>query len=269
MESGAAPRGYDRTPVLVGAAIAVLITLVATIDFRGVVDDIPPVPPTCVPATDQECNDARFVDLQARLSRADELEDDYAPRMWLYGLGALAAVLAGAGVAFARAGPGSRRDLFTDLGIGGVIWMLAGLGLIIGADSELLDPPAGPIFYPGIALLAIAGAGTLLTRRGEPGAATSREPPRGGVAVRVIGFGCTAIAAVAAAIVFTDGTDTCAGSLPDWANTLMTISWIAAGLGVLAGIASLIQRRWMAALVMLAVGPFCALFAALSTVCWN
>ena len=161
-----APKSYDRTPLLVGAAVAVLIALISAVDFRGVVNDVPPVPPTCAPPTDEACNAARGAELQARIERAGDLEDDYPPRAWLYGLGALAAILAGAGVAFVRTDARQRRELFTDLGVGGVLWLLGGSGLAIGADGEIIDVPAKPIFYPGIALLLVAGAGTLFTRRG-------------------------------------------------------------------------------------------------------
>ncbi len=68
--------------MLAGVAIAVLIALVAAIDFRAVVADVPPVPPTCTPPTDTACQEARFPELDARRTEAIELADDYDRRAW-------------------------------------------------------------------------------------------------------------------------------------------------------------------------------------------
>jgi hypothetical protein len=261
---------YDRTPLLAGVAIAVLIALVAAIDFRAAVTDVPAVPPTCVPASDPACQETRNVELLERRDQAFELEDDYRSRAWLYGFGALAALLAGAGIAFARTGSGRRREVFTDLGVAGVVWMIAGLVLSIVAEGEIIAVPAKPIFYPGVALLIVAAAGTLLTRGSAPTDEAIEAPATaGGHVVRVAGFGCTAIAVALAAIIFSDSSDPCLDHVPDWVDTLVTITWIAAGLAALAGLASLVQRRWLGALIMLGVGPACSLIAAFTTVCWN
>jgi hypothetical protein len=44
---------------------------------------------------------------------------------------------------------------------------------------------------------------------------------------------------------------------------------ILAALAALCGLALLFARRWIVALVLLAVGPVFALFALIGTVCWN
>lgn len=142
--------------------------------------------------------------------------------------------------------------------------------LSIAVEGEIIDVPWKRIFYPGVALLAVAAIGTLLTRKAAPAdAVTEQESPRGGVAVRAVGFGSTALAVAVALIVLGDDDDPCVGPVSDSIDTLVTISWIAAGLAALAGLASLVQRRWFGALIMLGAGPFAALLAALTSVCWN
>ncbi len=268
---GTTGRPYDRTPLLVGGAIAVLIALVAAVDFRSVVEDVPPVPPPCEELADSACQASRSAALGGRLERAQEVEDDYEARGWAYGVGALAAILVGAGVALTRTAAGQRRELFTDLGVAAVVWLLAGFGLELVAEGEIVDIPSRPIFFPGLALLPIAAVGTLVTRRPETvaGAPAPSREPRGGPAVRAIGFGLTAVAVVSAAIAFGERGDPCANPVSDAVETLVGVAWISAGVAALLGLASLIQRRWLAALIMLTVGPFAAVVAAFASACWN
>ena len=268
MEGGSG-RPYGRGPVLVGLAIAVLIALGAAIDFRSVVDDVSEVPPPCESVADTSCQEARNAELQARLAEADDAEDDFEARAWLYGFAALAAVIAGSALAFGRTDGASRRELFTDLGVVAVCWLIAGLVLSSSASGDLVGVPEQPIFYPGLALLGVAALGTLLTWGAYRKGAHAPQPsePRGGRAVRAIGYGATAVAVILSLVVFADRGEPCEEAVSGTVDALVPLAMIAAGIAVLSGFASLIQRRWIGALAMLAVGPFCALIAALTTIC--
>lgn len=261
---------YDRTP-LVAAAIVVAVGIVAVVDFRDVVADVPEAPAVCDPPS-AACESERTRQFEARLDRALELEDDYRGRAWLYGAGALAAVLIAAAVAYRQTAPTVRRELFTDLGVGAVVWLLAWFSLALAASGDLVDAPAEPFTLPGFAVLAVAAVGTLLTRRapaveGMPGGGSAE--PRGRTAVRLLGFGFTAAAVVAAAIAFGEVGDPCIEDVSGSVETLLTIAWVAAAAAAICGLISLAQRRWMGSLVMLTVGPFAALVASFTTVCWN
>jgi hypothetical protein len=100
--------------------------------------------------------------------------------------------------------------VFTDLGVGAVIWLLAGLALSIFDPDDLIDVPGEQLFYPPIGLAAFAAIGTLVS----------------------------------------------------W-------SLLAAAVVIACGIASLFQRRWIGALIMLGVAPFASLLALFTGACWN
>jgi hypothetical protein len=119
-------------------------------------------------------------------------------------------------------------------------------------------------YYPAIGLSVIAAAGTLLTRRARA------EGPRFVRVVRWLGLGATAAAVGFAWIGMSTGPDPCATTAAGaGVETLVGLSMLTAAIAVVFGFASLFQRRWIAALVMLVVGPFAALLALFTSACWN
>ena len=228
------------------------------------------MPAPCEPPS-TFCEEDRSVQFEERIDRAIELEDGFESRAWLYGLGALAAVLIGAGISYSRTSVERRRDLFTDLGVAGVLWLIAGFALgLFGADG-LVAIPTKPVFYPGIALLAIAGIGTLTTPKSPPGMKRERAPglQRAGQAVRVAGFGLAGIAVVMAVVILAGRGDPCVTTTPGWVEDLVVLGLIAAVGAIVCGFIELAQRRWLTALLLLIPGPFAILVAGLSTTCWN
>lgn len=263
--------GYSRRPLLIAAAVVALILVVAIVDFRAVVADVPAVPPGCESeGFSSVCEQQRQVVFEERLDRAFELEDEFRSRAWLYALAAFVAILIAAAFAWARTAPDRRRELFTDLGVGGVVWLLGGLVLNIVAGDEFIELPSQPIFYPGIGLLAVAGVGTLATRRPpEAEVAEPRPAQRVGRGLLIAGYAFAAAALAIAAVILAGIGDPCAFGVDQWVDDLVAPGLIVAGGAILCGLAALAQRHWIAALLMLGPGPFAVLIAAFSTACWN
>lgn len=257
--------------LLAGLAVAA-IAVAAIVDFSITSAKVPEIPAACAPPGEPVCEEQRSVELRARLDRALDLQHGFEDRAWLYAAAALAAALAGLAVALWRADPARRREVFTDLGVASVGGLVVALILISGGDS-LIETPTKPLLYPLLALLAIAAIGTLATPRaaptGQPGASEPAKSPPAIQALVRVGLGLTALAVAAALLSFSGRDDPCTSEVPGWVDSLATAAVICAGLAILCGLAVLFARRWMAALVMLAVGPFAALVAALGTACWN
>lgn len=252
--------GYSRRPLLLAAAIALLMLAVGCIDFAITSGQVPDAPAACDSLACSEDRDAEFDD---RFERVRELEDDFGARAWLYAAVALVSVLGAAALAFTRTAPESRRELFTDLGVGGVAWLILSVIVsLVGSDANVAAPPK-PIFYPGIAVLLVAGAGTVLTRR------PAREPRTDTVPIRVAGFAITVLALALAAISLSGNGDPCEAEVPGWVESLNAVGLVLAGIAAIVGLVAVARRLWFVGLVTLTVGPFAVLLALFTTVCWN
>jgi hypothetical protein len=170
----------------------VLIALVAAIDFRATVDDLREVPPPCEPPSNP-CETERILELDERRAEAAEIEDEYRDRAWLYALGAIFVGVAGG---FARTSPGRRRELFTDLGVVAVTWLLAGLVLTTGNVGRRCRRP-GRARLPSRSRAACRGRRRRLAQRVADVQPLPRKEPRGGAPVRITGFGLTAVVMLA------------------------------------------------------------------------
>jgi hypothetical protein len=257
--------------LVIAGAVALVIVVIAAIDFRGVVSEVPDLPAPCAGQTYTSiCEQERSAAFEERLDRAFELEDEFETRLWIYALAALGAVLAGAGVVLTRTAGERRRELFTDLGVAGVLWMLIGFALNLIASDGLVDLPPQPVFYPGVALLVVAGVGTLATRRPPPDAEREHIVPRRFErAVLIAGGASAGLALLAAAVILVGREDPCAFGPDQWVDDLVGPGLVLAGAGIVCGLVALTQRHWFAAVLMLGPAPFAMLVAGLSTVCWN
>lgn len=252
--------GYSRRPLLLAGAVALAMLAVASVDFVITSGHVPDVPPPCESLA---CSEDRNGEVAERLDRILELEDDFGARAWLYDTIALASVLIATAVAFTRTPHTARRELFTDLGVGGVAWMILGaIVLLVGSDATVAAP-AKPVFYPGIAVLAVAGAGTAFTRR------PAREPPTTATAIRAAGVGITVFAVGLAAISLSGNGDPCGAKVPGWVESINAVGLIAAAIAVVVGLFAVARRLWITGLATLVIGPLAVLFALFSTVCWN
>jgi hypothetical protein len=237
------------------------------IDAAVTADDVPPVPAACDVVADPACNDERNAEFTIRLEAAFELEDGLKQRYWVYA-GAFIAAALGLTAAGLLGRSEADRQVLDDLGILGVAWLPAGVLLLAVVDAGLIDVPAQPLFAPAVAFIVTAGVGRLVASGGD------EAPPErkllGRVAPR-LGLALLAAAVTLAAIVVANQGSQAACGTPDdgWVDVFRALAAMT-GLGAAAaGIASLVGRRWIEALLCIVVGPIAALFALLAGICFS
>jgi hypothetical protein len=251
--------GYDRRPMLLCALAVVAMLAIGAVDFAITSERVPEAP---LPG-------ASSTAFEDRIERAIELSDDFAVRAWAYAAAAFTAALIAAVVGLRRNPRSRHRDVFTDLGVGAVLWLIAGVAIGIFDPDDLIDVPTQQLFYPAIGLAVVAGIGTLVTRRPPPGEAEEGDPTAG-PAVRWIGYSATILGVAFAVIGASGRPDPCAlGASEQGVDSLVGWSVLLAGISIVCGIASLLQRRWVGALIMLGAAPFAALVALFTGACWN
>lgn len=246
--------------VYVVCGIVVAAALVAAgVDFALTSASVDPVPATCPVPGDVACQQARNQQLQARLTDKQELEDDFALRAWAYALAVVAAMaVALRQVLRGRSGQ-ERRRLLTTLGVAGVGLGLLTTAALLFATRATLALPTLPAFLPTLALLATAGVGGLAAR-GPAG-----PEPRGGLARAALwgGLGCTALTVLVAVVAAIPDSDCGSGDgAPEWAERLYGVIFIPALAAFAFGLLALAVRRWVVALVSIAVSPVVVLFLA-------
>jgi hypothetical protein len=120
-------------------------------------------------------------DSDPALAERADLRDGYAMRAWVYSVG-LVGIALGVTVAALRSAPRARRgELFTDLGVAGVVAGLVAWGISASEPNLIGDASGeGAIWLPAAAMLLVAGTGSVAVRalRARTGAATTR-PRRG------------------------------------------------------------------------------------------
>jgi hypothetical protein len=231
-----------------------------------------------VGAVDYALTSAEVAEIDARsegFGRSYLLGDDLDVRCWIYATVALGAMLAATAIAWRRSAPGARRDLFTDLGVAGVVLLLLAFFTLFAAGGRL-SPPRQPLAMLGTVALVLAAVGTLATRPTDrrQGAPAAGAPQRPAVTAALayapwLGLGLTAIAAILCGFVLAENWDPCVDEQPGEIAPLTAATGVAAVGAAICGLACLFRRRWVVALALLATGPVVWALAAASTACWN
>jgi hypothetical protein len=166
--------------------------------------------------------------------------------------------------------PAERRTAFTDLGVGAVGWLLVVVGLYWLQSSgtrEAFDPSIAAPLAAGGALVLVAGVGSVATWRGSSSGGLSGAVsglPRG---VK-LGAGFSLASIIASSIALA-GSNRCDGAQPEWVGIMFILAFILAISGALSGVVALAQRRWLAALLLIAVAPVWYVLAALGGACFS
>ncbi len=255
--------------------------------------------PVCAEADDFECQAEREAASSAQRERAEELETAIDERSWIY-LIVLAGGMIGLAAHLARPGedPG---DAAADLGVAGVLLFV--LAFVISKqtqmDTDLVRiPPPGRLVFVGLALMAAATAGAIISRwRPEPVPPPSLPPPPPGSTPVPSGtipppppaaepepestwprtftwlaLGLAAATALLAAaqlglMAVLDHVNVCEEDVPAWRQAVMVTASITAACSLACAAVVLLARRWFVSIVCVVVSPFALLVALLSNAC--
>ncbi len=274
-----------RTRLIVGGIVAAIIFSAIIVDFSVTTARVPDLPPPCAVADDEACNETRNAAVDARIDEAIALEDDLRSREWLYA-GVLTAIALGLSViGIARSTRDGRRQAFADLGIAGVIWLLACVALLMFTGDDTIDIAAKPLFAPFWSMCVAGAIGSLalhMTRsssdgspRGEerkltvpyaePAIAPASKPTA--VALPVVGGLVTTALSIALAVGSNAGRNACGVADPGWTDPMLGTAFVLAALAALAGLVCLAKRRWIVALICITFGPIVCVVALLVASC--
>lgn len=274
-------------------ALCVLIAAVAVVDYAHTESRLPDAEKRDCEPTNLDCFTANLEQELARERAAEPLQDQFNSRAWLYA----SAILATVAVAVAHSLRSRPRkewlQVFTNIGVAGV-WL--GIGMVILlliADEAAIRIRAAPGLTIPVVLLVGAAGGTLVGRSER----WAEESPADGVRKRAKDLGEVAIhlgtggaakrsrleqlagwfayaavgltaLTVILAVAFISPQPECPAvdeSPPGWTNPIDSAAAVTGVLAIAAGIAGLVLRRWIAALVSLAVNPVALLLIVAST----
>lgn len=274
-------------------AVCGLIVLVAAIDYDHAESKLPEVSPHgCDPANLECFNEGRREQI-ARNRAAEPLEDQYNSRAWLCAFAILTVCAVAVAVSLRTRRRGEWLRVFTNLGVIGVWVGIAATALLLIAGDASITIRAGPALAIPVALLGAAAVGTIIGRsegwaEGNPvDGVKGRARGAGKIAIRGGGGGAVQRSRIeqlagwlsTAALLLTAVTvllavgyivpqPECGGgaaSPPGWTDPIDSVAAVTGIGAIAAGVAALVLRRWIAALVSLVVNPIALLLIVAST----
>jgi hypothetical protein len=280
-------------PTLACLTLCGVIAGIAAIDYAHAESRVPEASPRPCDQTNLDCYTANRREQLGRDRAAEPLEDQYNSRAWLYAF----VILSLGAVATAntlRSHP--RRGwprIFSNLGVIGVWVGIAAIVLLLVVEDSSITIRAGPALTIPVALLAAAAIGTLIARSegwaeesaadgvreraihlgriaihvGTAGAARQSRIDRLAWWFSVSALGLTAITAVLAVAFILPQPD-CGGgggSPPAWTSPIDSVAAVTGIGAIAAGVAGLLLRRWIPALVSLVANPIALLLIVAST----
>ena len=279
-------------PILACVAVCGFILVVAAADLAHTSSRLPDFPSRDCQSAQAACFNVQLSEGVARDRAAEPLQQEYDSRAWLYAFVILATVaLATAWVMRANARTEWLR-FFNNLGVIGVWAGIAVILVLVATDGNAIEAPAAPILMIPVVLLVAAAAGTLIgrsegwTERTQTDDLRERVLHLGKLAIHIGTAGQVkrsrmeelarwlANAALALtvltcvlAIVFVLAQPGCSGTggPPRWTDPIDAVTAVAAVAGMATGIAALIMRRWIAALIALVGCPVALLLLLVST----
>ena len=273
-------------------AVCAVVLAIAALDYAHVEDRVPPVPPANC-GNSESCNEARNAQITARLDLSTSLEQQFQSRAWLYAAAIVAAIAVATAVALRTRRRVGWQRIFTNLGIAGVWSGIAATVLLVINDGDPVALPSAPLYTPSVLMIGAAAVGTVMGRmEGWADTDAVAEARAGAAAVgKSVGkwalrpvlagsrrdaaaefFSTWAFALSAAtiflAVVFISPQPACGGGggePPGWTDAVEAIAGITSIGAIAAGVAALLLRRWLPALVSLVANPVALLFMAAAT----
>lgn len=270
-------------PTLACVAACGLIGVVAAIDYEHAESRLPDVSDRDCEPTNLDCFNAERREQLVRDREAEPLEDQYNSRAWLYAFAILTVCAVTTGNSLRTRPRTEWPRVFSNLGVIGVWAGIAAVLLLLVVGEASITIRAGPTLTIPVALLGAAAIGTIIGRSegwGEESTVDGVKGPAKDLGKPAINGGTgdavkqsrleqlagwlsgaaillTAMT-VALAVAFVIPQPECGGageSPPGWANPIDSVAAITGIGAIAAGIAALILRRWIAALVSLVVNP--------------
>jgi hypothetical protein len=273
-------------------AVCALVLGITALDYAHVDSRVPPVPPADC-GNSASCNEARNAQLLVRLQLSTSLEEQFESRAWLYAFVISAAIAVATAVAMrTRRRPGWQR-IFTNLGVAGVWSGIAATVLLLINDGGSVALPPAPLYAPSVLMIAAAAVGTVIGRREGWGDTDPVAEARAGASAVGKSVGKWALgpllegsrrdaagrffsdwafaftgATVFLGLVFIPPQPACGGGggePPGWSDAVQAIAGITSIGAIAAGLAALLLRRWLPALVSLVASPVALLLMVAST----
>jgi hypothetical protein len=258
-------------PVLICGLAVALIVVVAVIDLQRTRDELPDTPEVCGTPLPPGCEEQRADAFTERLRESGRLSDDYEERLGLYRWAVMLLVGIATSVSLARR-PQNAARVFANLGIAAVWGLIALVVLALVVETGGLSIEGGPVFVPIWIMLAVAALGWLIAKGlgrdeepeeeragAEAGTPAGRRALADPTARRALVISTVALTALALvfALIWGDGQGGCDGSgdtsgFTDFAGGVATVCALMA---TVAGIATLVARNWLVALIGIGAIP--------------
>jgi hypothetical protein len=273
--------------------VCALILVVAALDLAHTESRLPDVSTADCGPEHSSCVNAQLSERVARDRAAEPLQDQFNSRAWIYTFATLATVAVATAFSL-RANP--RREwprIFTNLGVIGVWLAIAVVITLLATDGEPVTIPAAQALTLPVVLVVAAVTGTLLGRsegwaeQGQGNGVRDRVIHLGRIAIHVgtagqakrsrmeklarwtiyAALGLSALTLLLALILTTVGQPDCGGGEgpAGWTDAIDSVVAVSAIGGIAAGVAGLVMRRWIVALISLIVCPISLLVVLAST----
>ena len=273
--------------------VCALILVIAAVDLAHTVSRLPDVSTADCGPEHSSCVNAQLSERVARDRAAEPLQDQFNSRAWIYTFAILATTAVA--VAFSlRSNP--RREwprIFTNLGVIGVWLAIAVVIALLATDGDPVTVPASPALTLPVILVIVAAAGTLLGRSegwaeqsqgdgvrdrvihlgkiaihiGTVGQVKRSRMEKLGRLITYAALGLSGLTLLLALILTTAGQPDCRGGEgpAGWTDAIDSVVAVTAIGGIAAGVAGLLMRRWVVALISLVVCPISLLVVLAST----
>ena len=273
--------------------VCALILLIAALDLAHTESRLPDVSTADCGPEHSSCVNAQLSERVARDRAAEPLQDQFNSRAWIYTFATLATAAVATAFSLRTNPRAAWPRIFTNLGVIGVWLAIAVVIALLATDGDPVTIPAAQALTLPVILVIVAATGTLLGRsegwagQNQGNGVRDRVIHLGKIAIHVgtagqvkrsrmeklarwsayWAVGLSALTLLLALILTTVGQPDCGGGEgpAGWTDAIDSVVAVTAIGGIAAGVAGLVMRRWVVALVSLIVCPISLLVVLAST----